>query len=59
MTKAELRRQMKETLAGLDPVGKAFESMGKCVGFIQGNAFKDAGLIVGFIVHDYSFQTCD
>lgn len=49
MTKAELRRQMKETLAGLDPVSKAFESMGKCVGFIQGKAFKDAGLIVGFM----------
>ncbi len=49
MTKAELRKQMKETLAGLDPVGKAFESMGKCVGFIQGSTFRDAGLVIGFM----------
>lgn len=49
MTKAELRKEMKALLASLDPVGKAFESMAKCVNVIQSDMFQKARAIVGFM----------
>ena len=49
MTKIELRREMKAVLASLNPVEKAFESMSKCVNFIQSDIFKNAGAIYGFM----------
>lgn len=49
MTKIELRREMKTVLASLNPVEKAFESMSKCVNFIQSDIFKNAGAIYGFM----------
>lgn len=49
MTKIELRKEMKAVLASLNPVEKAFESMSKCVNFIQSDIFKNAGAIYGFM----------
>ncbi|MBQ0039018.1 MAG: 5-formyltetrahydrofolate cyclo-ligase [Treponema sp.] len=40
---------MKSIVASLDPVGKAFESMSKCVGIIQSDMFRKADAIVGFM----------
>lgn len=49
MTKAELRKEMKTALAGLDPVGKSFESMSKCVAVIQSEIFTKVKCIFGFM----------
>lgn len=49
MTKIELRKEMKSVLLSLDPVGKAFESMSKCVGFIQSEVFRKSKAVFGFM----------
>lgn len=49
MTKSELRKEMKASLAGLDPVGKAFESMSKCSAVIQSEIFQKCRCVFGFM----------
>ncbi|MDO4507489.1 MAG: 5-formyltetrahydrofolate cyclo-ligase [Spirochaetales bacterium] len=49
MTKSELRKEIKATLASLDPVGKAFESMSKCSAVIQSDIFRQTKCIFGFM----------
>ena len=49
MTKAELRKEMKSILADLDPVGKSFESMSKCMAVIQSEIFSKVKCVFGFM----------
>lgn len=49
MTKVELRKNIKDSLAKLDPVEKAFESMSKCTAIVQSEIFKKAECIFAFM----------
>lgn len=49
MTKSELRKEMKTSLAVLDPVEKAFESMSKCSAVIQSEIFQKCRCVFGFM----------
>ena len=40
---------MRETLASLDPIAKAFESAGLCMRFIQSETYKSSRAIFGFM----------
>lgn len=47
--KKSLRKKMRETLASLDPITKAFESAGLCMRFIQSETYKSSRAIFGFM----------
>ena len=47
--KKSLRKKMREALASLDPIAKAFESAGLCMRFIQSETYKSARAIFGFM----------
>ena len=47
--KKSLRRKIREALASLDPIAKAFESAGLCMRFIQSETYKSARAIFGFM----------
>lgn len=47
--KKSLRKKMRETLASLDPIAKAFESAGLCMRFIQSETYKSSRAIFGFM----------
>ncbi len=49
MDKKNLRKEMKKNLASLPAVGKAFESVGKCMKFVQSETFASSKIIFGFM----------
>lgn len=56
--KKEVRAQAMTILNNLDPITKAFESMGKCLKFIQGEYYMNAEYIFAFMPSKDEVDVC-
>lgn len=56
--KKEIRINAKKKLNDLDPIEKAFESMGKCVNFIQSEYYRNAEYIFAFMPSKDEVDVC-